>query len=96
MDKTEEKENADNPHVFKTKYSKDELEELLQWFEARKGALPQTLRLNSSTSTNNLPGAVAALTDTIREYADGSNITYNGYIAHLELIRLRLREMEGK
>lgn len=93
MDKKEKEETTpDNPHVFKTKYSKSELNELLQWFETHKTGIPQTLRLNAFTTTSNLPRTIASLTSIIKTHTDGSNISYNGYIAHLELIRRRLLE----
>lgn len=93
---TNEKANGDTARVFKTKYTKNEIEELLQWFEARKGALPPTLRLNASTVAADLPRAVAALTEIIKEHAGGANVFVNSYIAHLELIRRRLTEMGGE
>ena len=81
-----------NPHVYKQTYGEEEVDELLGWFEDRKDRLPQTLRLNESTVSEDLPRTVAALLAVLKKHQGKLSVTFYGYISHLELVRLRLRE----
>ena len=81
-----------NPHVYKQTYGEEEVDELLAWFEDRKDRLPQTLRLNESTVSEDLPRTVAALLAVLKKHKGKLSGTFYGYISHLELVRLRLRE----
>lgn len=83
---------AEDPHVYKSDYTKAEVNELLAWFEERMDKLPQTLRLNKATTTDNLKRTVKALTTTVKRLEGVINVTYSGYVSHLVLIRLRLQE----
>lgn len=81
-----------NPHLYKQVYTKEEVEELIGWFEERKERLPQALKLNDSTESVDLPHTVRALTAVLRNHKEKLSVTFYGYISYLELIRLRLRE----
>ena len=65
-----------NPHIYKPAYTKQEVDELTRWFEERMDRLPATLQLNEATAASDLPRTV----------------TFSGYMSHLDLIRLRLKE----
>lgn len=77
-------------YTFKEKYDEQELEELCQWFEERMDRLPETLQLSDSTESENLPKTVRAYVRRLRE--SRRSVVFNGYVAHLFLIRERLRE----
>ena len=81
-----------NPHVWKPAYSRQEVDELTRWFEERMDRLPRTMQLNGSTSTSDLPRTVKALSAVLKAHKEKMPVTFSGYISHLELIRLRLKE----
>ena len=94
MEEAQENKTAagENPHIYKPSYKKEEVEELARWFEERMGQLPASLQLNSSTTSTNLPHTVKALLAVLVKHKENITTTFSGYMAHLELIRLRLRE----
>lgn len=81
------------PPVFKDQFKKEEVEELLNWFKPRMERLPQKLELDGATSTNQLPYTVRQLTHVLEHHKDNMSVTFNGYMAHLLAIRVRLQEM---
>lgn len=88
----EEHKIEKDPHLYKTEFKKEEAEEVISWFEARMDRLPQTMQLNSSTSTQDLPRTVRSLISVIRVREDALDVTFSSYLVHLMLIRLRLTE----
>lgn len=86
--KSEEK----NPHLFKSDYSKEEINEIVGWFEERKDKLPRELRLNASSTATNLSLMVENLIRVLKVHRDNMSVTFCGYMAHLQLIRQRLQE----
>lgn len=88
----EKKTVEENPHLYKPKYTREEVDELLRWFEERTGRLPATLKLNTSTFASDLPRTVKSLTGILKAHREGVSVTFCGYVAHLALIRLRLQE----
>lgn len=81
-----------NPHLFKIEYEYAQVEELMEWFEARMEQLPQTLQLNPATSTRQLPETVKSLIAVIKARDGKLDVTFNSYVSHLLLIRMRLKE----
>lgn len=82
-----------NPHLYKPEFTKEEVDELLKWFEQRDGRLPQTLKLNSSTQATDLPRTVGWLTRVLKSLSDKPlAVTFYGYVSLLALVRLRLQE----
>lgn len=81
-----------NPHVYKPGYKKEEVKELVAWFEERMDRLPASIQLNAATKTSNLPRTVKALVELLKVRGGVPSVTFSGYVAHLELIRLRLKE----
>lgn len=89
----EEKRTVEaNPHLYKPEYTKEEVDELLHWFDERADRLPATLKLNTSTFASDLPRTVKSLTNILKVHKGNISVTFYGYMAHLELIRLRLQE----
>ncbi len=81
-----------DPHIYKPQYSRQEVEEVVRWFEERMERLPESLQLNEATSTPDLRRTVGALLNVLRIHKETLSVTFSGYMAHLELIRLRLQE----
>ena len=77
-------------YTFKPKYTKKEINDLLEWFRKRTAQLPETLRLSKSTYTKDLKRTVNAYVSLLSQ--DEIKPSWNGYIAHLMLIRERLKE----
>ena len=74
------------PAVYKPEYSKEEVKSLLAWFAERMDRLPATMQAD-------LPRTVRAFSALLKAQADGvTSVTFSGYVAHLELIRQRLKE----
>ena len=73
-----------NPHIYKPAYTKQEVDELTRWFEERMDRLPATLQLNEAT--------VKALLAVLKVHKENISVTFSGYMSHLDLIRLRLKE----
>lgn len=88
----EEKKIEKNPHLYKPEFTKGEVDEHIKWFEDRMDKLPETLKLNDSTTSTNLPYTVKRLIDVLRMHQGDLSVTFYGYVAHLALIRLRLEE----
>lgn len=81
------------PAVYKPEYSKEEVKSLLAWFAERMDRLPATMQLDPATCTADLPRTVRAFSALLKAQADGvTSVTFSGYVAHLELIRQRLKE----
>ncbi len=83
-------EELKNIYTFKPEFTKEEIQDLIAWFETRKDRLPATLQINRSSHTENLPHTVKRMIGVITE--KGPTPTFSGYIAHLFLIRERLKE----
>lgn len=81
-----------NPHVYKPTYTKQEMDELARWFEERMECLPATLRLNEATESYDLPRTVKSLLKILKMHKENMTVTFSGYVSHLALIRLRLKE----
>lgn len=75
---------------YKTEYKEEEMQELFEWFEKHKEQLPKTLQIDDATSTSDLPRTVNSFIRLLK----GLKLTPSnaGYVAHLMLIRQRLRE----
>ena len=81
-----------NPHIYKPAYTKQEVDELTRWFEERMDRLPATLLLNEATAASDLPRTVKALLSVLKVHKENISVTFSGYMSHLDLIRLRLKE----
>lgn len=75
---------------IKRTYTLEEVEELKTWFETNQGRLPQTMQIDSSASTPNLPETVSMLLE--QAYICYENPKMQGCIRLLEKIK---RNMEG-
>ena len=73
-------------------YTKQEVDELTRWFEERMDRLPATLQLNEATAASDLPRTVKALLAVLKVHKENISVTFSGYMSHLDLIRLRLKE----
>ena len=76
-------------YTFKNNVSQQELEELIEWFEARMYKLPETMQIDKATYTGNLPATVKSYLNTLK--GRKVSVTFCGYIAHLGVIRKRLQ-----
>ncbi len=76
--------------LFKPEYSDAEVAELAKWFETRADRLPQTLQIDDATRSDDLPRTVKAYIKLLTSV--NRKISHSGYMAHLLLIRERLRE----
>ncbi len=76
-------------YTFKPVFTREEQRELMEWFEQRMDKLPKELQINKSTHSADLPRTVKAMIGVIKE--KGGSTAFSGYIAHLELIRERLK-----
>lgn len=83
-------EESKEIYTYKPDYADAEIRELLAWFEARMDKLPQELQINCSSHTTQLPKTVKRMMTVIG--IKGSTPTFGGYIAHLFLIRERLKQ----
>ncbi len=79
-------------YTFKPVFSRGEQKELMEWFEQRMDKLPKEIQINKSTRSTDLPRTVQAMIGVIKE--KGGSTAFSGYIAHLVLIRERLK-MQG-
>lgn len=87
-----EKGNMKEIHTFKTQYSKEEVEEVINWFEERMEQLPRELQISNSMRTSNLPETVKKLIKFV--VSNEQTATFSGYASHLLLIRERLKVMK--
>ena len=76
--------------LFKNEYTPEELNELYAWFEQRMERLPKSLQIDEATYTGDLRRTVKSYIRLLR--AMGLTVSQSGYVAHLLLIRERLRE----
>ena len=88
----EEQIQGQTAALFKREYEKEYIEELTGWFSKRMDHLPKELRVDKATMSYDLPKTVNALVRTIMQNKDNLTVTYSGYVCHLDLIRLRLKE----
>ena len=58
----------------------------------RRDRLPATLQLNEATAASDLPRTVKALLAVLKVHKENISVTFSGYMSHLDLIRLRLKE----
>lgn len=86
------KKKVETIYTFKSNFTKEELEDLISWFEARMEKLPATMQIDNSNYTENLPLTIKAYISMLKNRVP--NTTFCGYISHLELIRKRL-QLEG-
>ena len=77
---------------FKEDYTKEEINEVISWFEDKMDRLPKTLRLNPSTVSNDLAFTVKSLSSLLKAQQERMSVNYSGYVAHLMLIRQKLKE----
>lgn len=75
---------------FKTKYEKEEIDELVAWFAERKDRLPQELQMSESSRSVDLGKTVRALIAAIDHR--NMKVTFSGYVAQLYTIRKLLEE----
>ena len=77
---------------FKDTYTKEEVDDVIAWFEDKMDKLPKTLRISDSTVSDDLAFTVRSLSNLLRAQQDRLSVNYSGYVAHLMLIRHRLKE----
>ena len=75
---------------FKAEYEASELQELFEWFEKHMEQLPRELQLDDATYTRDLPRTVRSYVHLLQNMR--RTISQGGYVAHLMLIRERLRD----
>ena len=75
---------------YKSKYTEAFRDEQLKWFEERLDKLPQSMKINDYTSTNNLRMTVETLMNTLR--ANTPSVFFSGYMETLLCIKDRLKE----
>ena len=88
METTEKK--LEEIYTFKKQFEEADVADLTAWFEARMDKLPQELQLSNSTHSVNLTKTVKMMLGVVRQ--KGTSPTFGGYMAHLALIRERLKE----
>ena len=76
--------------LFKPEYTSEELEELFGWFEQRMDRLPKSMQIDEATYTGDLRRTVKSYIRLLRTMK--LTVSQSGYVAHLLLIRERLRE----
>jgi hypothetical protein len=80
---------------YKVQYTKEEVDELIQWFEDRKESLPKTAKIGDYVSIDDLPTTLKALEYNARRNRE--NVVFSGLIHQLFLLRDELmKSMEGK
>ena len=77
---------------YKKVYTAAELEALVNWFEARRDKLPESLQLDKATHIADFRTTVRHYMDIVREHK--SNPTYGGQILHLFKMKEKL-EADG-
>lgn len=85
-------EKKEDIYTFKPDFTKEEVNELIDWFEKRMDQLPEKMQINKSSSTKNLRFTVTKLISMLK--GREVTVTICGYIAHLALIKKRL-ELSG-
>ena len=81
-------EKKEDIYTFKPDFTKEEVNELIAWFEERMDRMPAELQINKSSQTKNLRFTVTKLISMLKERE--VTVTICGYIAHLALIKERL------
>ena len=81
-------EKKEDIYTFKPDFTKEEVNELIAWFEERMDRMPAELQINKSSYTKNLRFTVTKLISMLKERE--VTVTICGYIAHLALIKERL------
>lgn len=74
----------------KQTYTTEELNELKEWFKNHKNIIPQTMQINSSAFTPNLPDTIQMLLE--QAYICCENPKMQGCIRLLEKIKNNLEE----
>lgn len=87
-----EQEAEKMPHLFKPDFKKEEVEEVLAWFEARMDKLPKSMQLDAATKTDNLPLTVDHLMRVLSRHKNNFSVTFGGYMTMLLSIRQRLQK----
>ena len=74
---------------FKEYYTREELNELVTWFDERMDRLPQQLVIDDTCTSSDLPKTVRALCKLAgRQHLD---VCFSGYFSQLFTIRERLQ-----
>lgn len=81
-------EKKEDIYTFKPDFTKEEVNELIAWFEERMDRMPAELQINKSSHSKNLRFTVTKLISMLKERE--VTVTLCGYIAHLALIKERL------
>ena len=76
----------------KRTYTIEEVDELKNWFEANKDRLPQTMQIDKSAFTPNLPETVVMLLE--QAYVCYENPKMQGSIRLLKKIKKLIEKME--
>lgn len=80
-------------HTYKPNFSAEEITEVMTWFKERLDRIPhEPFRINKSTTTPDLHHTVERYLLTVGKYEE-TPPQFSGYVAHLLLIRIRLKEM---
>lgn len=89
MEAEEEKKEI---HTYKPNFNAEEIREVMDWFRQRLDRIPhEPFRINKSTTTPDLHHTVERYLLTVGKYEE-TPPQFSGYVAHLLLIRIRLRE----
>lgn len=92
QEKTEEAAKKEI-HTYKPNFSAEEIAEVMGWFRERLDRIPhERFRINKSTTTPDLHHTVERYLLTVGKFEE-TPPQFSGYVAHLLLIRIRLREM---
>lgn len=83
-------EKKEDIYTFKPDFTKEEVNELVDWFDARMDKLPQELQINKSSKTTNLRFTVSKLISLVK--GREISVTICGYIAHLAMVQKRLQQ----
>ena len=80
---------SDGMKYFKEYYTREELNELVTWFDERMDRLPQQLVIDDTCTSSDLPKTVRALCKLAgRQHLD---VCFSGYFSQLFTIRERLQ-----
>lgn len=66
---------------YKKHFTTEELKEVIEWFDANREKLPESLNLDNATHIKNFKHTLELYYDIAREHND--NPTYSGQIYHL-------------
>ena len=77
---------------YKDEYTKQEVEELVAWFEAHEHELPQSMQIDDSAFSADLKKTVRIFMEQSLMYWE--NPTFNGTIRMLYLIKSKIENKE--